>query len=50
MDKMNEAFLNENGIATGRHYPIPIHMQECYIDLGISQGELPHIIDVINRF
>ena len=27
-------FLNENGIGTGIHYPIPIYKQELYVDLG----------------
>lgn len=36
-----EKFLNEKGIGTNKHYPIPMHMQECYKDLGIVQGELP---------
>lgn len=35
-----EKYLNENGIGTNKHYPIPIHMQECYKDLGIKEGEL----------
>ena len=36
-----EKYLNENGIKTNKHYPIPMHMQECYKDLGIKNGELP---------
>lgn len=36
-----EKYLNGKGISTNKHYPIPMHMQECYKDLGISQGELP---------
>ena len=36
-----EKFLNEKGIGTNKHYPIPMHMQECYKDLGIAQGTLP---------
>ena len=36
-----ESYLREKGIATKKHYPIPIHMQECYKDLNIRQGELP---------
>jgi dTDP-4-amino-4,6-dideoxygalactose transaminase len=27
-------FLNENGIGTGIHYPIPIYKQELYVELG----------------
>lgn len=36
-----EKYLNDNGIKTNKHYPIPMHMQECYKDLGIKEGELP---------
>lgn len=36
-----EKYLNENGIGTNKHYPIPMHMQECYKNLGIKPGELP---------
>ena len=36
-----EAFLNKNGIGTNKHYPIPIHMQECYRDLGFQKGTFP---------
>ena len=36
-----EKYLNDNGIGTNKHYPIPMHMQECYSDLGIAEGELP---------
>lgn len=36
-----EKHLNDNGIGTNKHYPIPMHMQKCYEDLGIREGELP---------
>lgn len=36
-----EKALNDQGIGTNKHYPIPMHMQDCYRDLGIAQGELP---------
>lgn len=36
-----EKYLNEHGIGTNKHYPIPMHLQECYRDLGIEKGELP---------
>jgi dTDP-4-amino-4,6-dideoxygalactose transaminase len=34
--------LTERGIQTGIHYPIPIHLQEAYRDLGLSVGAFPH--------
>lgn len=34
-------FLKENGVETGIHYPIPIHIQEAYKDLGYKKGDFP---------
>ena len=34
-------FLNDNGIQTGIHYPIPCHLQKSYEFLGISEGAFP---------
>lgn len=36
-----EKFLNSVGIGTNKHYPIPIHLQECYRDLGYKHGDFP---------
>lgn len=36
-----EKFLNDAGIGTNKHYPIPMHMQDCYKDLGYKQGAFP---------
>lgn len=36
-----EEYLNLKGIGTNKHYPIPMHLQKCYSDLGITEGELP---------
>lgn len=35
------AYLKQNGIATGIHYPIPIHLQPAYRDLGHQKGDFP---------
>lgn len=36
-----ESFLKSKGIGTNKHYPIPMHLQECYRDLYICEGALP---------
>ncbi len=36
-----EEFLTKKGIGTNKHYPIPIHLQECYKDLGLAKGAFP---------
>lgn len=36
-----ESYLNEKGIGTNKHYPIPMHLQGAYAQLGIPQGALP---------
>jgi dTDP-4-amino-4,6-dideoxygalactose transaminase len=35
------ARLQEAGIATGLHYPLPIHLQEAARDLGYARGDFP---------
>ena len=39
-DKL-ETYLNEKGIGTVKHYPIPMHLQKAYENLNIKEGELP---------
>ncbi|MEW5961183.1 MAG: DegT/DnrJ/EryC1/StrS family aminotransferase, partial [Chloroflexota bacterium] len=36
-----QAQLQQKGIATGVHYPIPIHLQPAYRDLGYQPGDFP---------
>lgn len=35
------AFLQERGIGTGIHYPIPVHLHDAYQDLGYKAGDFP---------
>jgi dTDP-4-amino-4,6-dideoxygalactose transaminase len=34
-------YLADNGIDTGVHYPVPVHLQPAYRDLGYKQGDFP---------
>ena len=36
-----ESYLKEKGIGTLKHYPIPMHLQKAYADLGLKEGDLP---------
>lgn len=36
-----QRFLTERGIATNKHYPIPLHLQEAYRDMGFVRGDYP---------
>jgi dTDP-4-amino-4,6-dideoxygalactose transaminase len=33
--------LQENGIGTDVHYPVPPHLQKAYVDLGYKPGDFP---------
>jgi dTDP-4-amino-4,6-dideoxygalactose transaminase len=33
--------LQEKGVQCGIHYPVPIHLQKAYRDLGYEQGSFP---------
>ncbi len=37
-----QAALAEQGIQTGIHYPVPVHLQPAYADLGYGVGSFPH--------
>ncbi len=39
-DELKEA-LARDGIATGVYYPVPLHLQACFHELGGREGELP---------
>lgn len=41
-------FLEKQGVQTNRHYPIPIHLQGAYKDLGFKEGDYP-VAEEISR-
>ena len=47
-DRLQE-FLKETGIQTLIHYPIPVHLQPAYVDLGYSIGDLPNTEKIANE-
>lgn len=36
-----QAHLSSSGVQTGIHYPIPVHLQKAYLDIGYSRGDFP---------
>jgi len=37
-----QAALQAEGIQTGIHYPVPVHLQPAYADLSYGRGAFPH--------
>lgn len=41
-------YLEENGIGVNCHYPIPIHLQDAYKNLGYKKGDFPVAEEIAN--
>ncbi len=48
-DRVQRA-LDVAGVGTGIHYPIPVHLQQAYADLGCGPGDLPVTEGLADRF
>jgi len=44
-----QQFLGDKGIATGLHYPMPLHLQKAYEHLGFKEGAFPVTENVAGR-
>jgi len=36
-----QQFLGDKGIATGLHYPMPLHLQAAYVHMDLKTGAFP---------
>jgi dTDP-4-amino-4,6-dideoxygalactose transaminase len=37
-----QVHLKNSGVATGLHYPVPLHHQECYRHLNLAEDAYPN--------
>ena len=42
-DELQARAARRPGSQTGIHYPIPVHLQQAYADLGYQAGDFPHV-------
>ncbi len=42
-------FLNQQGIAAGVYYPVPLHLQPCFHGLGYWKGDLPETEKIVKK-
>jgi dTDP-4-amino-4,6-dideoxygalactose transaminase len=44
-----QKYLNDKGVGTGLHYPVPLHLQKAYAYQGYKEGEFPVTESVAKR-
>jgi dTDP-4-amino-4,6-dideoxygalactose transaminase len=44
-----QKYLNDKGVGTGLHYPVPLHLQKAYSYQGYKEGEFPVTESVARR-
>jgi dTDP-4-amino-4,6-dideoxygalactose transaminase len=42
--------LERKGIGCGVHYPVPVHLQQAYANLGHQRGAFPVSEQIANEF
>ena len=43
-----KAYLEENGVSSSIYYPVPMHLQPNFADLGYKRGDL-HVCEKLSR-
>ncbi|KPV51458.1 erythromycin biosynthesis sensory transduction protein eryC1 [Kouleothrix aurantiaca] len=44
-----QSYLHDCGVATGIHYPIPVHLQRAFAELGYKAGDFPYAEQAANE-
>jgi dTDP-4-amino-4,6-dideoxygalactose transaminase len=44
-----QKYLNDKGVGTGLHYPVPLHLQKAYAHNGYREGDFPVTESVAKR-
>ena len=44
-----QKYLNDKGVGTGLHYPVPLHLQKAYAYKGYKEGDFPVTESVAKR-